>query len=344
MKKLKVAVLFGGPSTERVVSIESGKNVIKNLDPDRYDVIPVEIDRTGRWWMGEVCPSLTEASHIHEPETHRPATGQVRPRADLVPREFNGEAIDVAIIAMHGAYGEDGRLQGFLEMLGIRYTGSNVAASALAMSKLRSKEVFVARGIPTPRYLPLHCADVTPKRLDEIAADLGLPLVVKSDLSGSSIGVFIVHDRPELTRAVEGCCELSPWLVFEEYCRGTELTCAVLAEPHGGEPLILPPTEIVPAREFFDYESKYLSGATQEITPARLSESDTRRAQATALAAHRALGCRGISRTDMVLCPDGIRVLEVNTIPGMSPMSLVPRAAAAVGMPFGELLDRLIAL
>ncbi len=344
MKKLKVAVLFGGPSTERVVSIESGKNVIKNLDPGRYAVLPVEIDRTGGWFLGADCPSLRESSHIREPEMHTPSTGQVHPRPDLVPREFNGQNIDVAIICMHGAYGEDGRLQGFLEMLGIRYTGSDVLASALAMSKLRSKAVFVARGIPTPAYVGLHRDDATGARLDAAASQLGLPMVVKNDLSGSSIGVFIAHDRAELETTVRESAELSPWLLLEAYCKGIELTCAVLAEPHGGEPLILPPTEIVPAREFFDYESKYLSKETQEITPARISEADTRRVQETALAAHRALGCRGISRTDIMLCPDGIWVLEVNTIPGMSPMSLVPRAAASIGIPFGEILDRLIAM
>ena len=344
MRKLAVAVLFGGPSTERVVSIESGRNVLQCLNPGKYNIIPVEIDREGRWFMGDACPSLSQQSHIREPERHTPGTGQIRPRPDLVPPEFNGESIDCAIICLHGAYGEDGRLQGMLEMLGVRYTGSDVLASALAMSKIRSKEVFVARGIPTPRHSILHADEYDAVWREGVIAEIGLPLVVKSDISGSSIGVSIAHTEAEVDEGIAAAVELSPWVLVEAYLRGTELTCAVLAEPHGGEPLVLPPTEIVPAREFFDYESKYLESGTEEITPARISEEETARVQAVALATHRALGCRGISRTDIMLVEGEPWVMELNTIPGMSPMSLVPRAAKEIGMDFGELLDRLIAM
>jgi D-alanine-D-alanine ligase len=345
MKKSNIAVLFGGPSTERVVSIESGKNVINNLNVDKYNIVPIEIDASGHWFVGPECPSLkSDLRLLGSPERHVPDDGCIDPSNSMIPVDLNRRMVDKALICLHGAYGEDGRVQGLLEMLGIPYTGSGVLASALAMSKIRSKQIFQAYDIPTPRFHVLHRDECDSEKLDGIVADLGFPLVVKSDVSGSSIGVEICHDREGVSKGVEVASELSSFLLFEEYVKGTELTCAVLAPPHDGEPLVLPPTEIIPAGEFFDYNSKYLDGGTEEITPARISEADTTAVQELALHTHRALGCSGVTRTDIMLNEQGLWVLELNTIPGMSPMSLIPRAAQAIGMPFSDLLDRLLGM
>jgi D-alanine-D-alanine ligase len=363
-RKIRVAVLMGGPSPERDVSLHSGDQVIRALDRDRYDVLPVEITREGQWLprpdpLRLGAPGSSEADAPAVPAS--PPGASAVPAADpgppdagvaltIGPRRIDevvGEgAVDVAFIALHGPYGEDGTVQGLLELLGIPYTGSGVLASALAMDKLRSRQVLQANGIPVPAYAAVDGAH-WPRDRAAVAArvtrDLGYPCVVKPNAVGSSIGVTIVRDEPHLPDAVECALEYGDLVLVEEYLRGTELTCAVLEEPDTGLPRALPLIEIVPKREFFDYSAKYEPGNSEEICPARVPARVARKAQEIALRVHRILGCEGFSRVDLFLSQGNIIVLEGNTIPGMTAGSLIPLAARTAGIAFPELCSRVIA-
>lgn len=254
------------------------------------------------------------------------------------------DEVDVAFIAMHGPYGEDGTVQGLLELLGIAYTGSGVLASALGMDKLRSRQLFEWHRIPVPAYLSVE-ADRPADRTDlrqQVAKHLGFPCVVKPNAAGSSIGVALVGDAAALDPAIEAAFAYGPIVLIEEYIRGTEITCGIVDDPDSGESLTLPLIEIVPHAEFYNYEAKYAAGGSDHIIPARVSPGVASRAQALALRAYQALGCEGMSRVDMIARGEDIVVLEVNTIPGMTATSLLPHAAKAAGVEFPQLLDRII--
>jgi D-alanine-D-alanine ligase len=253
------------------------------------------------------------------------------------------QPVDVAFIALHGAYGEDGTLQGMLELLGTPYVGSGVLASALAMDKAMAKKVLGADGVPTPRGVRLSRSAFRANRtaVTREAAAVGVPAVVKPSRQGSSIGMSLVTREEDLDAALgEGFAYDSEVLV-EERLVGTELTVGVIGNR---ELTALPVVEIVPKRAFFDYRAKYDPALSEEICPARLPAELAERAQQLGIRSHRALGCRGLSRTDMILSDHGLVVLEVNTLPGMTMSSLLPKAAAAAGIPFGELLHRLVQL
>jgi len=345
VSRVRVAVLMGGPSPEREVSLGSGRLIMAALDPQRYEVLPVEVMKDGQWMLGRgSAPAL-------------PAPEQTASVGALAPRLPRAEAIgidrvmaqgriDVALIAMHGPYGEDGTVQGLLELAGVPYTGSGVLASALAMDKLRSRQLCAFNDIPVPATIA-----VTRRRLDEewealaseVAATLGYPCVAKPNGLGSSIGVTIVRAAEGLRGGLERALEFGELALVEEYIRGTEITGPVLDDPETGPAAALPLIEIVPRREFFTYEAKYTPGGSDEICPARLAPELTARAQALAVRAHEVLGCRDMSRVDMFVRGDQVIVLEVNTIPGMTETSLLPQAARAAGLSFPALLDRLVA-
>jgi D-alanine-D-alanine ligase len=304
-KKLTVALLSGGISSEREVSLNSGNQVYEALDQAKYDVLRYD------------------------------------PKTDLPRLVADASRIDVALIILHGSFGEDGTVQGLLELLGIPYQGSGVLGSAVAMNKLAAKRLYQQAGLPIPDYVVARSGD----GLDAGGAvkRLGLPLVIKPVTGGSSVGIVLVR-RPEgLRPAVEAAWQHDPEVLIEAYIQGTEITGGVI----GNETLeALPIIEIIPdtSREFFDYTAKYTPGATQEICPARIDPELTAEAQRLALAAHRTLFCRGYSRTDMMLRGREIFVLETNTIPGMTATSLLPQAARSAGLSFSRLLDRLIDL
>ena len=337
---------MGGPSPEREVSLQSGRQVIGALDPARYHVLPVEITREGHWLPR---PDLVRLASPARPGA-RGASVPARAHSPLTPRPIDqvvGDgAVDVAFIALHGPYGEDGMVQGLLELLGIPYTGSGVLASALAMDKLRSRQILQTNGISVPAYVvvdggawPRGQAEVG----ERVARDLGYPCVVKPNAVGSSIGVSIVRDEVALPAAVEQALEYGDIVLVEEYLKGTELTCGILEDPATGLPRALPLIEIVPKREFFTYEAKYEPGASDEIVPARIAAPLARRAEQVALRAHRVLGCEGFSRVDIFLVDGNIVVLEVNTIPGLTAGSLIPLAARAAGIELPDLMNALIA-
>lgn len=339
--KLRVAVLMGGISAERNVSLSTGRQILASLDRDKYEVIGVD---------AALLPGSTR-SHLQGADQEvravaeaRDALGNALVSVEQIAVSDSAMRPDVVFIALHGKFGEDGTVQGMLDLLGLPYTGSGVLASALAMDKSMAKKVLAADGIPVAPSLDFVCP-VTNHRsqipnLESQVSDLGFPLMVKPSRQGSTIGMTKVNGPDELNDAIRQAAIHDDRIVIERFIEGVELTVGVLGN---NEPLALPVVEIVPAKGFYDYEAKYTPGATEEIVPARISAEATARAQEIALAAHKSLDCRGMSRVDMIHTPDGgFYVLEVNTIPGMTPTSLLPRAAEAAGIQFVRLLDMII--
>jgi D-alanine-D-alanine ligase len=351
-RKLRVAVLMGGPSSEHDVSISSGLQVMSALDRGKYDAIPVEIRRDGTWLIGE-RPAARSLAALPDGSAPRTDAALVTPVASNGQgalerlRSPDGGA-DVVFIAMHGAGGEDGCVQGLLTLLGLPYTGSGVLASALAMDKVRAKEVYRLNDIPVARQAVVSRRDFArverrASLIDDVARTVGFPAVVKPVLGGSSVATHVVSTREELLGAIEDALSVDPRALVEEQLAGTEVTCGVLGGGQLEETRALPVTEIVPAGgAFFDFRAKYTKGASEEITPARIDEATTRRVQELAVRAHDALGCEGMSRTDFIIREGVPHALETNTVPGLTPQSLLPQAAAAAGLTFAELLDRLI--
>ena len=332
--KRKVAVLMGGRSAERAVSLSTGQQILRALDPARYDVYALDT-ATGQASLPLAANGDVSVQTLTTEGTNAPVTALTQ-----LPQVSLEERPDVVVIALHGPGGEDGTVQGMLEVLGIPYTGSGVLASALAMDKVMSKRVLTSAGVRMPQ-------DVTVVRGEEDAAraalaQMPLPVIVKPSRQGSTIGMSVVRDRSDLPPALQLAFAHDDTALVEEFVAGTEITVPIL----GNKTLeTLPIVEIVPSSGFYDYAAKYTSGATDEIVPARISPAAAHKARELALLCHRTLGCRGMSRTDMIVDAEGlVYVLEVNTIPGMTPTSLLPRSAEAAGLPFPALLDQLIAL
>ena len=351
MSRIRVAVLMGGKSAEREVSLSSARQVMNALDPQKYDAFPVDTACLAQRPLSGGHRMLRSASSGAPSEnggSGSPGAASEEPFSALPapsePALVGRNRPDVALICLHGRYGEDGTIQGMLEMLEIPYTGSGVLASALAMNKVMSKKMFQVEGIPTPPAVTV-CgragADAYLRVLASGAAEVDCPAVVKPSEQGSTIGITIVRDPEDMAAALDTALAYDHEVLVEKYVEGIEITAPVLGN---AELTALPLVEIVPTSGFYDYEAKYTPGATEEIVPARLTEEQTRHAQELGIKAHRALGCRGFSRTDLMVGEDGIWVLEVNTIPGMTPTSLLPRSADAAGIPFPQLVDRMVQL
>jgi D-alanine-D-alanine ligase len=305
MGKIRLALLSGGVSSEREVSLNSGKKVHRALDKEKYDII------------------------LYDPKT------------DLVKLVNDADHIDAALIILHGPLGEDGTVQGLLDLLGIPYQGAGVLGSAIAMNKHTTKRLYQCADVPTPSYLAYsmdqkidleHCVEI-----------LSFPLVVKPACAGSSVGMTIVKEAFDLKAAVDLAFKYDDTLIIEQYIKGIELTCGVL----GNDSVeAMPVIEIIPGQghEFFDYKAKYQAGETEEICPARIDDEMTRKVQKIAIEAHRALFLKGYSRTDFILKDGSLFALETNTIPGMTTTSLYPQSAQVAGYSFSALLDRLIKL
>ena len=305
MKKLNLALLSGGISSEREVSLNSGEQVYEALDKEKYRITRYD------------------------------------PKTDLGKLVQDAPEIDAALIILHGPYGEDGTVQGLLELLDIPYLGSGVLGSAVAMNKVATKKMYALAGVPTPAYIVASPGNVLDP--NDVEGRIGFPVVVKPAEAGSSVGMSIVTEKDMLKSAMDRAFEHGNSILLEEYIEGIELTAGVV----GNEALeALPLIEIVPNEEyaFFDYEAKYTPGKTDEICPARIDDVITAKAQTFAKMAHQALFCEGYSRTDMMLKGKDLYILETNTIPGMTATSLLPQAALVGGMTFTVLLDRLIEL
>lgn len=303
-RALRVAVLMGGTSAERDVSLNTGAQVAAALAERGFDAESIDAADTA-----------------------------------FIERIQTG-GFAVVFICLHGRCGEDGTVQGLLELLGVPYVGSGVLASALAMDKVMSKHIFAAEGLQTPAFVTMRAGDT--RELDRVVDRLGPKLVVKPASEGSSVGMTIVHEPSELPDALSLAFAHDETIIVEQYVDGVEVTVGVIGND---ELLALPTLEIVPEHEFYDYESKYVPGMSRHIIPARVSEASRAACQEVAIAAHRALGCRGMSRADTIVTADGtVQLLEVNTIPGMTTTSLLPDAARAAGISFPELCERLVML
>jgi D-alanine-D-alanine ligase len=335
---MKVAVLMGGRSAEREVSLATGRQVLNGLDPEKYTVIALDTA------SGQALLPDAEAARLATLTAS--GSGETVSTLTALPNVAVAERPDVVFIALHGPGGEDGTVQGFLSTLDIPYTGSGVLASALAMDKVRCKALLSTENVILPADVVYEKSDRARLRRapEDVERMLGYPVVVKPSRQGSSFGTTIVDAPEKLSAALDLVFRYDNVAIVEEKVEGTEITVAVLGNER---PVALPIIEIVPPDTFFDYASKYSSEegiAAQEIIPARISDADGEEAREIALRCHRLLGCRGMSRTDMFVTENGVVTLEVNTIPGMTPTSLLPKAAAAAGISFPELLDRLIAL
>jgi D-alanine-D-alanine ligase len=325
-KKINVVLLIGGPSPEHDISLKSGDVIARSLDTKKYHVTPIVVLKNKTWQLPR------KKTPMNFSEAMRTIKYTIRP--------------DVAFIAMHGAYGEDGTVQGLLESAGIPYTGSGILASSLAMDKQKSSALFSYYGMKVPRFIACSYAEWRKNRKDirkETVYGIGLPCIVKPTTAGSSIGITKVLRIKNLRIALKEAFLYSDEVMIQKCIQGTEITCSVLDTGTEQGAIPLSPTEIIPCEsDFFDHRAKYEAGAAKEITPARLPEKVIADIQNLAARAHSILGCSGLSRTDMIVGKDGIYILETNTIPGMTETSLLPQAATAAGIEFPKLLDMII--
>ena len=322
-KKLTIGVLLGGPSSERAVSLVTGEAVYKNLDRQKYIVKRIEL--------------TTKGEFIFVPEKGKKRT------LDLVNKDR--KFVDLMFVALHGTPGEDGTVQGMLQLLDIPFTGPNTLASAIAMNKVRTADIYRSVGIPTPAFVHFTRAEWNKNKqtlLKKITAEIRFPAVIKPVDQGSAVGVEIPKNKTELEAGITRVFKKFNWLMVQKYIHGHEATCGVLERK--GVPFALPPTHILANYgAFYDYASKYTAGGSTHICPADFSKNVNAKIQALAVKAHRALWCRGMSRTDIFVDENkNVWAIETNTIPGMTPTSLLPEAAKAAGISFGEMLDLII--
>jgi len=362
-RKVRVAVVFGGRSAEHAVSCASAGLVLGAIDRDRYDVVPIGIARDGRWVLTSGDParlaltsgSLPSVESVATPGVSvTPATGPgggalVFSGPAAVPPEL-GE-VDVVLPLLHGTFGEDGTIQGLLEMAGIRYAGAGVLASAAGMDKEYMKILFASRGLPIGRYVVMRDKDwgVSPssperKRVFDEVAELGWPVFVKPARGGSSIGTSRVDAADGLEAAIEEARRYDRKVLVEALVSGVEVECAVLEGVDGGPPEASVPGQIVvdPHSTWYDFEAKYLEDSRMEI-PAPIPPDASARVRSLACAAFDAIGCEGLARVDFFYTPSGeVIVNEINTMPGMTPLSGFPMMWAASGVPLPQLIDRII--
>jgi D-alanine-D-alanine ligase len=324
--KKHVVVLMGGMSSEYEVSMRSGAQIAAHLDVEKYAVTPVEITQHGEWVFPgkdreyiEITDALSKLKKLHP---------------------------DCVFIALHGPFGEDGRMQGLLDLLSIPYTGSGCAASALSMDKIRAKAVAELGGIRVADHVVFTRPewDKDPATVTQLVIDsIGFPCVVKNPTQGSSLGMAMPQTEGEFGAAVKDVLRFGSEVLVEKYLSGLELTCGVLDLDEETGPYALPVTEIRPVKaKFFDYGAKYTPGATKEITPAQIDDAVRDQVQEFAVRAHELMGCRGFTRSDMILCGDEVFWLEINTIPGFTETSLLPQMAAAAGMSFTDLVGAIV--
>jgi D-alanine-D-alanine ligase len=361
--KVRVAVVFGGRSAEHAISCVSAGSVIGALDPDRYDVVRVGITPDGRWVLAEPDQSLAISDGTLPEVAGGTAVSLVgdpggRGLAVLEPGAVIGPAlteVDVVFPVLHGAYGEDGTIQGLLEMAGLPYVGSGVFASAASMDKEFTKKLLASAGLPQGDHMVLRdaagavCAD--PDLLDEAARErLGLPVFVKPSRAGSSIGITKVSDWAQFPEAVATAAAVDAKVIVEASVPGREIECGVLAARGGGLPEASLPAEIRlrPGVDWYDFSAKYLDDSVDFDVPADLTPEQTAAVQEASRRAYLAMDCQGLARVDFFLGTDAdgrdrLVINEVNTMPGFTPISMFPRMWAATGVNYPDLVDRLVA-
>ncbi len=317
MHKKRVGVLRGGPSSEHEVSIKTGGSVLKHL-PEEYNAIDIYIDREGVW-------------HMHG--------------IPFDPKDLHSK-VDVVFNALHGEFGEDGKVQKILETFKIPFTGSGSLASALGMSKPLAKKLFIQHGLKTPYAIVLKKEDYNEEVARHIFHTFPMPAVIKPTIGGSSVATFIAKTLVELKESLDKAFEQTEEVIIEEYIKGKEATAGVLENFRGQKIYPLLPIEIIPppSAGFFSLDVKY-NGETQELCPGNFTKEESEALQKMAIIAHKAIGAKHYSRSDFIIHPKrGIYILEINTLPGLTDQSLIPKSVSAVGSSFKELLKHLVEL
>jgi D-alanine-D-alanine ligase len=381
MKKLRVGILFGGRSGEHEVSLLSAASVVNAIDKNKYEVVPIGITKEGRWLTAEHAENLLLGKPVHETRHLRAGDPDTTPGAALlaqgesvvVPPEpvhrqsglvpFQSDAgltrrgsdrainVDVIFPVLHGTFGEDGTIQGLLELADIPYVGAGVLGSAAGMDKDIMKSLFIAAGIPIVKHVTIlrGAWEREPKKVQKLVErKLRYPVFVKPANLGSSVGISKARDRKELGPAIEEAAKFDRKIVIEQSVGGKknkarEIECSVLGND---EPVASVPGEIVPGKEFYDYTAKYLDEGSQLIIPAKLSNAETKKVQQLAVQAFQAVDCTGLARVDFLMDPKTRKIYlnEINTMPGFTAISMYPKLWAASGLPYADLIDRLIEL
>ena len=344
-RRLRLGVIFGGRSGEHEVSVVSAQHVIAAADKERFEVVPIGITRSGAW----LTPQETEAILARDDPPYQKTleAGSKGGQGLLARPQTLGVLgqVDVVFPLIHGPYGEDGTLQGLLEMADVPYVGAGVGASAVGLDKALMKALFAQAGLPVPDYravLGWHWESDQQAVTRELEAAMPYPWFVKPANGGSSVGITKVRSREDLAGAMQLALRFDRKLVIERAVQGREIECAVLGND---DPQTSPLGEIVYRREFYDYEAKYLDASTQLIAPAQVPAETVGRIQAMAVQAYRAIDCAGMGRVDFFLLPDGTVCLEeINTIPGFTPISMFPRLWQLGGLTYSHLISRLVDL
>jgi len=381
MEKLRVGILFGGRSGEHEVSLLSAASVLNAIDKEKYEVVPIGITKGGRWLTAEYAEYLLTGKLVLEPrnlragdpDTTSPAAVLARGESVVVPPEpvhrhtglvpFQTDAslmrrasdrainVDVIFPVLHGTFGEDGTIQGLLELADIPYVGAGVLGSAAGMDKDIMKSLFIAAGIPIVKHVTILRAawESDPKKVQKLVeSKLIYPVFVKPANLGSSVGISKAHNRKELGPAIEEAAKFDRKIVIEQGVGGKkekarEIECSVLGND---EPSASVPGEIVPGKEFYDYTAKYVDEGSQLIIPAKLTNAETKKVQQLAVAAFQAVDCSGLARVDFLMDPKTRKIYlnEINTMPGFTAISMYPKLWAASGLAYPDLIDRLIQL
>jgi len=381
MEKLRVGILFGGRSGEHEVSLLSAASVLNAIDKEKYEVVPIGITKDGRWLTAEHAENLLTGKLVLEPRSLRAGDPETTPGAavlaqgesvvvppepvhrhtGLVPfqtdaglmRRASDRAINVDVIfpVLHGTFGEDGTIQGLLELADIPYVGAGVLGSAAGMDKDIMKSLFIAAGIPIVKHVTIlrSAWENDPKKVQKLVeSKLTYPVFVKPANLGSSVGISKAHNRKELGPAIEEAARFDRKIVIEQGVGGKkekarEIECSVLGND---EPVASVPGEIVPGKEFYDYTAKYVDEGSQLIIPAKLTKAETKKVQDLAVAAFQAVDCSGLARVDFLMDPktNKIYLNEINTMPGFTAISMYPKLWAASGLAYPDLIDRLIQL
>ena len=380
MQKLRVGILFGGRSGEHEVSLLSAASVLNAIDKDKYEVVPIGITKDGRWLTAENAENLLtgkltlEPRHLRagDPEITQSAAVLARGEAVVVPpepvhrqsglvpfqtdsallRRASDRAINVDVIfpVLHGTFGEDGTIQGLLELADIPYVGAGVLGSAAGMDKDIMKSLFIAAKIPIVKHVTIlrSAWEKDPKKVERAISRLKYPVFVKPANLGSSVGISKAHNRKELGPAIEEAAKFDRKIVIEQGVGGNkqkarEIECSVLGND---DPVASIPGEIVPIKEFYDYNAKYLDEGSKLIIPAKLTKAQTKKVQELAVQAFKAVDCSGLARVDFLMDPKTGKIFlnEINTMPGFTAISMYPKLWAASGLEYADLIDRLIQL
>ena len=350
MKKLSVCVLFGGMSPEHDVSLRSAESVLYNIDPERYDLFPVGITKEGQWILygGTDYSMLPGGKWLNHPANRPAVISPVRGQGLL---RFEGvcaarKHIDVVFPVLHGANGEDGSMQGLLQLAGIPYVGPGIAASAVAMDKTLTKLVADQAGVPQAPWHLVRRNDLDDRLelvLDTLEERFAYPMFVKPSGTGSSVGVSKVLDRPSLAQGLMNAAAFDEKVLVEAYIRGREIEVAVMGND---SPVASICGQIDAGADFYDYEAKYITHTSKACIPARIAPEAAEQVRRSAVKIYKAMGCRGLSRVDFFVTFDGDQVIfnEINTLPGFTSISMYPKLFEASGIPYGQLIDELLRL